>query len=338
MIKKLMHNRLFVFVMMTLLTALALAFSLHGQLNEVFDNLSRLSLLDLIPLALAGLAPFLIYGLILMVMARQLKQGYRYLSGLKTALVGGFMSGVTPSSTGGQFAQVYSFMKQGLKGSDALGMIWMDFFLYTGSTVLISLILFLFSQQNLDTGTLLTFFRLSILINLLIFLILGHAVFFPAQFKRLSIPFIRFLRKIKAVKSDDAEEKVSQFADNFQLVLKSMRKLNVLMLLIGLNCLRVIIYFMIPVFVAQVLRISLSAETVFMFIALASFVFMVNTFVPIPGSAGAAESVFVLSYSKIVDKAVASSIMILWRFSSFYLVLILGFLVFINLRDETARL
>jgi len=54
--------------------------------------------------------------------------------------------------------------------------------------------------------------------------------------------------------------------------------------------------------------------------------------VPLPGASGATESLFVLSFSTVIGKASAASIMILWRFFSFYLILILGGIMFFRVR------
>jgi len=45
---------------------------------------------------------------------------------------------------------------------------------------------------------------------------------------------------------------------------------------------------------------------------------------------------FVLTFSTVIGKASASSIMILWRFFSFYLVLIIGGFMFFRVRHQKA--
>ena len=64
-------------------------------------------------------------------------------------------------------------------------------------------------------------------------------------------------------------------------------------------------------------------------IAMSSFVTMANTFIPIPGASGGTEWAFVEIFSTIIDPALAKSVMILWRFSTYHFVMIVGALIFI---------
>ena len=69
-------------------------------------------------------------------------------------------------------------------------------------------------------------------------------------------------------------------------------------------------------------------------VALSSFVAMVNAFLPMPGSSGGTEATFILMFSTIFGTVNATSIMILWRFVTFYLTLINGGIIFVYARAQ----
>jgi uncharacterized protein (TIRG00374 family) len=105
----------------------------------------------------------------------------------------------------------------------------------------------------------------------------------------------------------------------------------------GLNLARLVVYFSTPLIIGFLLRIELHWNQVIHLIALASFVSIANTFVPLPGAAGATESLFVLTFSTVIGKASAASIMILWRFFSFYQILLIGGILFFKVRHQSDK-
>ena len=68
--------------------------------------------------------------------------------------------------------------------------------------------------------------------------------------------------------------------------------------------------------------------------SLSSFVAIINAFLPMPGSSGGTEATFVLMFGTIFTGTQAASIMIVWRFVTFYQVLIVGCIVFLYARTR----
>jgi len=108
--------------------------------------------------------------------------------------------------------------------------------------------------------------------------------------------------------------------------------------LFGLNLARLLVYFVDPdLVIGLFLQLDIHWNQVVHLIALASFVSIANTFVPLPGAAGATESLFVLTFSTVIGKASAASIMILWRFFSFYQILLIGGILFFKVRHQSDK-
>ena len=78
---------------------------------------------------------------------------------------------------------------------------------------------------------------------------------------------------------------------------------------------------------AQNLNLDVSFYDFFDFIGLCSCIYLINAFLPIPGSSGGSEGVYLLLFSFLGPVGVSSS-MFLWRFMSYYMGLIIGALVF----------
>ena len=96
-----------------------------------------------------------------------------------------------------------------------------------------------------------------------------------------------------------------------------------------------ILYNLIPYFVALALGVGFRSDNVFMNVVdstcMSLFSTTITSMVPIPGASGGAELVFRMLFDNffIADGAQLSAIILLWRAITYYLGLILGFLVFI---------
>lgn len=337
--KKLLSQTWFTVLLILGLSALALGLALYDSFDTVLETLTNINPLILIIFAIWGLVPFVLQGFILSMMAKHLSPSYRFHQGFINALVGGFMSGVTPSSTGGQVAQSYTFKKQGLKSSQGAGLIWLDYFLYTISLVVLASLLFLTNVSEFAHSSITLVFGLGLLVNILIIVFLGLMVFYPKLYRRLMTALINFSEKIKLVKQKgkivDAWHKILDHFYEAQSVITENRSL--LGKIFGLNLARLVVYFSTPLIIGFLLRIELHWNQVIHLIALASFVSIANTFVPLPGAAGATESLFVLTFSTVIGKASAASIMILWRFFSFYQILLIGGILFFKVRHQSDK-
>jgi len=121
-------------------------------------------------------------------------------------------------------------------------------------------------------------------------------------------------------------EALSAISDNKQLVWK----------ISALYLLRFSLYFMTPFIVGKLLGLPIYWSQFMEFMALASFISVANTFVPLPGASGATESVFVLVFSTVIGKSAAASTMIFWRFTTFYVIIMVGGFFFIRLKNRAS--
>ena len=69
------------------------------------------------------------------------------------------------------------------------------------------------------------------------------------------------------------------------------------------------------------------------FIGICSFVYMITAFVPIPGASGGSEGVYYMLFSPILGSVGTPTSMLIWRFMTYYLGLILGAVVFATNRE-----
>jgi len=79
-----------------------------------------------------------------------------------------------------------------------------------------------------------------------------------------------------------------------------------------------------------------SEKTIIDLITMQSFLYLAVSFFPLPGAAGASEGGFYLFFSSFFTNAPVFIAMLIWRFVSYYCILIVGSLVVVG--DEILRL
>ena len=130
------------------------------------------------------------------------KKDYSFKQSFINAISGTFFNGITPFASGGQFAQVYIFNKQGIPPTNSASILLMCFICYQSVLVLYTGIVLLFKYQYFveDQPAVFSLAILGFLINFVV--ILG--LFGGAKSKKLqnflTHNVLRFLSKIHIVK------------------------------------------------------------------------------------------------------------------------------------------
>lgn len=330
--RKLTENIWFNIIVILSLTFIGLWIALYDSLDLVLMTIQSITLLKLLLILGWGILPYMVWAMSLTLMGKHISKEYKYRYGFMNALIGGFVSGITPSSTGGQVAQIGAYKRRGLNAFQGAGLIWLDFYLYSLALVALTLILYLFQLKNFESLSITLVFGLGLIINVLIIVILGMMVVLPSFSRQVSEWGVEKMINFGFIRHK--EKWIKQFnvsMDHFHDALLEVKQHSAnIYILFSLHLLRLSLYFASPFAIAQILGLKVPYSDFFHILALSAFVAMANTFVPLPGASGATESVFVLSFSTLMGKAAAASTMILWRFSSFHFILLLGGYLYIH--------
>lgn len=320
------------------ITVISLWFALKDNFHEIIDLISNISWYWLIIILLWGFIYVGIIGIIITILARRYKKDYTYLHGLGNALVGTFFCGITPSATGGQFGQAYVFKKQGIKYSDGASILWADFIVYQTTMMVYVTILFLlrFSYYMEIIGTWFLAIFVGYLVNIGVISVLWTMALFPRLYVKLSGHAVSLLAKLHIVKNK--QKTLNTWAVQVEGFTKEIKELKhekkMIIKTVIWNIIRMTVQFSLPFFIAHAIGINVAADKFVDSLALASFVLMANAFIPIPGASGGTELVFTQLFKHLVGSLKASSIMILWRLSTFHIVILIGACTFIYLKKK----
>lgn len=243
---------------------------------------------------------------------------------IKYAVAGFFFSSITPSASGGQPMQVYYMHKDHIpvaKGSLALLLELISYQVATIGYALIGIFLkwdFLSSQ----TGSLKYLFAAGLLLNLLLLLLIGIAVFSKKlihSLMRFVVKVVSFVqRKDGAELRQKAERMVEEYQQSAVYIRKNKRKMGKMLVVsfLQIAALHSIVFW--------VYRSFGFYEYGFLDVMLLQAVlFITVSALPLPGTVGVGESGFLLLYKTLFPGVYLGSGMLLSRGINLYLYVIL---------------
>lgn len=326
------------FVIIIAIGSLALYLTVGKEIGSVFEALKTAKPLYLLIMAAVMLAYYLIDAFILFIICRARGYKLKLRQAFVTNMTGVLFSDLTPSATGGQFAQVYVFRHQGIHAGQASGILAIVFITYQIVIIAYATIAMLLNASTIFRNGQST---LIAVIGLVVNVVITGGIFLATRSAKvhdfLIVKCIGFLAKIKIVKdyekvSADVSNSFKEFRDE-SAALFSRRKLFIEVCLC--HALKLTLLYTLPFFAARSLgaQIGIAYPPKFIslvgiadlpkFISLAAAISLFNTFMPLPGASGGSEASFVMLFG-FLGKTAASTAMLIWRVFSFYLGLLVS--------------
>lgn len=337
--KSILRNYVCNLLVIVICTLLGLWMALKDHTTEILTMLTRVSVVKVIVVFAVVLFCQLIVGWILLQYVKIVKKDYSLKEGFINALVASFFHGITPSASGGQIAQVFVFHKQGIAMEQAMSILVIDFIVYQIVMVFISLIMLLLKMPYFMNHTVFLLAILGFMINAMVIGVLILCSYSSKVYTWIMEVVIHLLYRMKIVKDEEVARskmkvKLLEFSKGMH-VLRS--NLGLLVKVCLGNMVRLLVFYSIPCICLWALDISFTNEDVITIIALTSFVMNVNAFIPIPGASGGTESVFMMMFGMLLSSVQVSSVMVLWRFTTYHALLVVGAIVFIRVQNSKTK-
>lgn len=254
----------------------------------------------------------------------------------RTVILGKYYDNITPAAVGGQPFQIYYMHKNGELPSGlattipVIGMI-------SGQIgfIIIAVVCFLFGSLSIDNATLIATACFGLLFYSFWPVAVLLATFLPKAMAEFIKAGVKILAKMHIVKDRDkvirkTEFEVAEYAKSVKKILKEKGLFaKTILMSIGFNALMAMIpFFVLTAFGGEVDFLPCFVTTV----AITSAVY----FVPTPGNAGAAEGTFYVVFSALSEGYVFWA-MLLWRFFSYYIYIIMGPITYCIMHLEKRR-
>ncbi|MBR6164816.1 MAG: flippase-like domain-containing protein [Clostridia bacterium] len=319
------------FILFSIAAVVVIAFS-NQELGNAWEAISRLdrTWLSGIFLCWVGYAFFEAAGTWFYL--RGQGYGIRLPRVLGSTLIGFYYSNITPSAAGGQPMQINSLRKAGIPVGYGTLAITVRFAANQFVICLLSLVLWLLNREFVrgQLGGVLWAARIGLVINFAAVPLVLLAAFWRKGLQRLTERLIALGAKIRLVR--DPEEAVAHATEALDTYHEALTELmhRPGQILLQLIC-------------SVISLLGLTGSVVFTYYALgqrgipwprvltlSSLLFVSASYTPLPGASGAQEGGFLLYFRDIFRDGTIGLGLLIWRFFTYYLFLIVGLFTVIN--------
>lgn len=242
------------------------------------------------------------------------------------SIMGSYYSNITPGATGGQPMQVYYMAKKKVSVGVATSALTVKFFCFQFMLAVLGTVLwiangpFIYEQLGRNRWILIVGYSYNCFTVCLVLLM--ALVKKPVQVILRLV--IRLGKKLHLVKDEDAtlnrwNEVHDTFYDSIRQIARHPIDLMVQLVYAALHLLSLmaVIYFLYEAF-------GLSGVGYWQLTALGLMLYTSAAYTPLPGASGAQEGVFALYFSQVFPDGIRLMALLLWRFFTYYVSLIVG--------------
>ena len=314
----LMKNKVINLVVLFITLGLVIFFTLKDDFTGIINELKKVNILIvLIAISLYFLSLFVksisIYKFI------NLKNKYNLYKTYILVIIANFMNDITPLQTGGQPYEIYALKKGKIRITDSSKAIMKDAISYQIALILLALISIITNYKYLKLINIQTKILMSggLIANVLVLSLFLSLIFGEGFVNKISNIIIR--------RKPDKKEKIEDALNNFYSSTNELKKKKTLFIYcILINMIHLILLYLIPYVVLKSFNIQIPLISS---ITLTSLVMLIGNFVPLPGGVGGIEYGFMQLFGILVISKALPGAMIIWRFSTFVMCLIVGFIL-----------
>ena len=314
-------------ILLLIITGIVLYIVLKDDFNDIVDILTKIDI-KYILLAILFYALFIVIRGYVNYKITNDKKKLSLKEAIKHNVITQFFNGVTPFSTGGQPMEVYMLMEHDIPIAKATNQTIQSFIFYQialvicGSLAVINNFLFpIFPKVRILQLLVLLGFAINVFVVVVLILI-SRSKRVTNKLSELSIKVLKKLRR--KVDEEDIKQKFSDYHEGFK-ELRKRKKLfvgGVVLNIISLLCL-----YIVPLFILYSMKDFTSLD-INSTITASAYVYIIGGFVPIPGASGGIEYGFTRFFGNFITGHKLSAVLLLWRFITYYVGVIIGALVF----------
>lgn len=294
---------------------------------EILDNLLSANIWFLLLAAVLMVINILFQSFSMHVYLKEIKKDYKFKDTFILMFVAQFFNAITPFSSGGQPFQVYLLNKQGIKVSESMNALVQNFLSYQLSLTILgtlSIILNRFLNIIPNTSLLKHIVVIGFVVNILVLFLIIYLSRAKSLNTKMFNKIFNFIFSFKFIKNrEQLKEKANQKIEEFYNSNEYYKKDKFIMLkTIFYNTMSLIVLYSIPLLIfysVKIYNVNLIDS-----IICSSYTYFVGSFVPIPGGTGGLEYAFIEFFRVFTSPTLISTCMILWRFTTYYLTMILG--------------
>jgi len=335
-ISKELKSKLNILVLI-LVTVIVLYISLKDNFYEVLVGFSKLNIFWIIIAFIITFGYYYFRSLSLYSFTKKFSNDIKFIKIIKIIFITQFFDGITPSSSGGQPYQIYSLKQEKIRIMEATNITIQNFIVYQIALILLGLIAVI-SNNYLNLFENVGFIKKLIILGFVINVIVVVGLFSLAFVKKLNSIIIKLivtlLSKLRIIKDkENIINNLNKYIETFHngtIILLKNKKIFIKTIMY--NLIGLILLYIVPVLIMYGLG-NYHSLNQFDSIISSAYVMLIGAFIPIPGATGGIEYAFTQFYGTFISGAQLTLVMLLWRFLTYYLGVIIGGIL-LNIRKK----
>ena len=334
--KNLIKSKLNILILI-FITLLVLYLSLKDDFSTTMNQILSINIYWLITGVLLVFSYWFLRSIVLHQFVNRFHSGYSFIKAYKLVLITQFFHAVTPFASGGQPYEIYALKKEGIKFTDVTNISIQNFIVYQIALVILGIIAIAsnyFFHIFREIGLLKELVLIGFFINLLVIIGLFTISFGKKINSFLINRIVNFLEHIKVVKNKEKVlNKWGTYINDFHngaKILVQNKKMFIGTILI--NFIALLCLYLVPLVILYSIGDYTSVDGVLSILTCA-YIMLIGSFVPMPGGTGGLEYGFIEFFGNFVGGSSLKATMLIWRFLTYYLGMIIGAIV-LNLKGK----
>lgn len=336
LLKKISNYLILIFV-----TGIVLYFSLKDNYKETLEILKSVNKVWILVAIFLVASYWFFKAISLNKIIKKFKNEFGFRKTFSFILKINFFNAITPFASGGQPYELYYLKKEKIKMADVTTIVIQKFVIYQIALVLLGILAIIFNHmfQIFKSNDLLKqLVTIGFVVNFFVTVILFVLAFTKKINKFVINIVIKVMFKLKIVK--DCKEKINKFNNYINDIYLGTKKLlenkREFIGLICLNLMSLICLYLVPLALLYSTGDYTSYNGLIAIVS-SAYVMLIGSFVPIPGGSGGLEFGFLKFYGSFVKGGTLTAIMIMWRFVTYYIPMIIGAIA-LNIKGKKEKI
>ena len=320
-----------------------------GEAEDTIRALTSFNYLFL-GLALAGIVVYwLLEALSMQIICNSLYKGFNFAKTVLVTIIGQYFNCVTPLSSGGQPMQAYYYQRFGLPLEHAMPMLLCRFIVYQFTMTVYAIIVLVlrFNYFMQDLRPIMYLVAIGFVGGFVLITMLLALAFAKNGVIRAATWAINLLGRIGILKKP--ERTLANATKSLEEAYVGMRFLLkepvVLVKVFLVTFLQLTVYFSLSWVIFAGFGLDLEKlgmdpiDGYFTVISCQAFIYLIASFVPLPGAMGASEASYITFFNYVYkDASIVALSTFIWRALTFYLPIVLGMILTLMVNNEKSAL
>ena len=271
----------------------------------------------------------------------ELFAGFSFVKTNIVTVIGQYFNCITPLSSGGQPMQAYYYSRFGLPVEHAMPMLLCRFIVYqlTMTVYAIIVLILRFNYFTHDLRPIMYLVAIGFLGGFVLIAMLFSLAFAKNPIIKTTRWCIKLLGRIGIIKEPDKtlDNATKSLEESYHGIRFLLKRPAVLAKVSLVTFVQLTVYFSLSWVIFA--GFGLEANDYFTVVSCQAFVYLIASFVPLPGAIGASEASYITFFNYVYgDASIVALSTFIWRFFTFYLPIVLGMILTLMVNNENSAL